>query len=119
VPYKSRTPSQRAKEIDLKLDGGERFSGCECAGEGHAHLCVGNVAQDASMGRSHGIGMAPLRRQRDEGASICNFFCFKSNEPGDRNVAAGIIESFLLNRQWGSAAAGATDWLLKATLSIK
>jgi hypothetical protein len=65
------------KEIYLQLDSGERFARRESTGEDHTHGGVSDVAPDTSVERPHGIGMAALRRQRDEDASIRNFFCFK------------------------------------------
>jgi len=59
------------------------------------------------------------RRQRDNGASIRNFFCFKPNEPCDRDIVRMHRKHKALFRAQvaGIAAAYATDWSLNPILA--
>jgi len=45
------------QEVDLELEGGARFPLSQCAGIRHAHSRIGNIAEHATVERSHGIGV--------------------------------------------------------------
>ena len=63
--------------------------------------------------------MLSSRRQRDNGVSIRNFFCFKPNEPCDRDIIRMRRKHKALFRAQvaGIAAAYATDWSLNPILA--
>ena len=49
--------TERAKEIDLQFDRGERFTLLEATGPRRAHGRIGHVAQHSAMQGPHGIGV--------------------------------------------------------------